>query len=219
MLGQTVYEGDNRDVLPTLADRSFELAFVDLPYGLNLGEWDKFLTGLDVFDQVRRLLVDGGVIYATCTAHILREMLDVMREPRIISWAKPNLPLRRHLKSWEWSTEYVLYEVVRGLGKKQEPRVFKKPAGEDGRDYWRIPVENGFLNPDGYRHPARKPVALLRRILEASTEEGDRVLDPFAGSGSTAVACASMGRRCGNMPPGPGSRSRSRTPELRRAPA
>lgn len=45
-------------------------------------------------------------------------------------------------------------------------------------------------------HPTAKPVALLEVMLRNSTKRGDLVLDPFAGSGSTLVACERLGRRC-----------------------
>lgn len=51
------------------------------------------------------------------------------------------------------------------------------------------PAKNGL-------HPTMKPPALLRRLLYHSTRPGDVVLDPFAGSGSTLVACEQLGRRC-----------------------
>ena len=44
-------------------------------------------------------------------------------------------------------------------------------------------------------HPNEKPVALLERLVEATTEPNDIVLDPFAGSGSTLAAAAKTGRR------------------------
>lgn len=44
------------------------------------------------------------------------------------------------------------------------------------------------------KHPAEKPVALLRRLVELVTPEGGAVVDPFAGSGSTGVACQLAGR-------------------------
>ncbi len=187
-MNQTLHRGDCMDFLPTIPDNSVHLAFIDLPYGLGIGAWDSVLSGLDAIELCRQKLVDGGSIYATCTAHILRPMLDQLNVRRIIAWGKPNLPLRKHLNEWEWSTEFVLWET------KGEPRVFHKPHGEDARDYWRIHVENGFLNPDGFKHPARKPVNLLRRIIQASTDEGDTVLDPFMGSGTTGVACVQTDR-------------------------
>lgn len=47
-----------------------------------------------------------------------------------------------------------------------------------------------------YRHPTQKPVALFSRALRNSTIRGERVLDPFIGSGTTIIACEQLGRRC-----------------------
>jgi len=60
-------------------------------------------------------------------------------------------------------------------------------------DVWEIP----FLNPKAKErtgYPTQKPVLLLERILEISTEPGDLVLDPFCGSGTTMVAAKILGR-------------------------
>ena len=45
-------------------------------------------------------------------------------------------------------------------------------------------------------HPTQKPVGLLRKIIPNSTKIGDIVYDPFLGSGSTAVSCEHLGRKC-----------------------
>jgi site-specific DNA-methyltransferase (adenine-specific)/modification methylase len=45
------------------------------------------------------------------------------------------------------------------------------------------------------RHPTEKPVDLVKHFLRLHTKPGDIVLDPFAGSGSTGVACVMTGRR------------------------
>lgn len=45
-------------------------------------------------------------------------------------------------------------------------------------------------------HPTQKPVSLLKRLIEIFTDEGDVVLDPVAGSGSTLRACAELNRSC-----------------------
>ena len=45
------------------------------------------------------------------------------------------------------------------------------------------------------KHPTQKPVALIERCILASTHEGDFVLDPFSGSGTTGVACLRTKRR------------------------
>jgi DNA modification methylase len=48
------------------------------------------------------------------------------------------------------------------------------------------------VNPE--YHPTQKPVAIIERIIESSTLKNDLVLDPFLGSGTTAVACKELGR-------------------------
>jgi site-specific DNA-methyltransferase (adenine-specific) len=61
-------------------------------------------------------------------------------------------------------------------------------------DVWEIP----FLNPKAKErtgYPTQKPILLLERIIEISTDEGDLVLDPFCGSGTTLVAANLLGRR------------------------
>lgn len=45
-------------------------------------------------------------------------------------------------------------------------------------------------------HPCEKPLPLIRHILDISTRPGDLILDPFAGSGTTPLACLKAGRRC-----------------------
>ena len=61
-------------------------------------------------------------------------------------------------------------------------------------DVWEIP----FLNPKAKErtgYPTQKPILLLDRIIEIATDEGDIVLDPFCGSGTTLVAAKMKGRR------------------------
>ena len=62
------------------------------------------------------------------------------------------------------------------------------------RDYWNIPALRGN-QPETVGYPTQKPVALLERIIKASSHEGDVVLDPFCGCGTTVHAAQSLGRR------------------------
>ncbi len=62
------------------------------------------------------------------------------------------------------------------------------------RDVWDIPaVINVSKERSGY--PTQKPLLLLRRVIEASSNADDLVLDPFCGSGTTLVAARQLGRR------------------------
>lgn len=57
-----------------------------------------------------------------------------------------------------------------------------------------IPAER--VSPSDRKHETEKPVNLLKQLVLFSTEEGEVVLDPFAGSGTTGVACAELNRNC-----------------------
>ncbi len=67
------------------------------------------------------------------------------------------------------------------------------PDGKLMDDVWRIPIVNP-LSRERTGYPTQKPEALLRRIVLASTNRGDLVLDPFCGSGTTAVVAQLTGR-------------------------
>jgi DNA modification methylase len=62
------------------------------------------------------------------------------------------------------------------------------------RDVWDIPALRGN-QPERVAYPTQKPLELLKRIIMASTDPGDLVLDPFAGSGTTLVAAEKLERR------------------------
>jgi site-specific DNA-methyltransferase (adenine-specific) len=59
--------------------------------------------------------------------------------------------------------------------------------------WWHTIVSPTGREKTGY--PTQKPVGIVRRMLQASTRPGDRVLDPFAGSGTLGAAAAELGRR------------------------
>ena len=66
--------------------------------------------------------------------------------------------------------------------------------GKYATNIWRIPSLKG-TSKEKAGHPSQKPLALVERLIAASTRPNDWVLDPFLGSGSTAVAAEALGRR------------------------
>ncbi len=79
-------------------------------------------------------------------------------------------------------------------GGAREERWRPNPLGARPRDVIEIPVlANGTAEKTA--HPTQKPVQLVRKFVLASSDEGDLVVDPFAGSGTTPVVCELTGRR------------------------
>jgi site-specific DNA-methyltransferase (adenine-specific) len=72
--------------------------------------------------------------------------------------------------------------------------VAERPEPGGAQVVWPLPTPGPREKLLG-RHPTQKPIALLERVIAASSAEGDLVLDPFAGSGTTGVAAVRAGRR------------------------
>jgi site-specific DNA-methyltransferase (adenine-specific) len=69
-----------------------------------------------------------------------------------------------------------------------------KKEGTQMRSVWSIPAPKNSEKEFG-KHPTQKPLALLKRVVSASTNESGIVLDPFCGSGTTGAACKCLGNR------------------------
>lgn len=86
---------------------------------------------------------------------------------------------------------------VKYPNQKKNGKLKCNPLGKNPTDVWQIPkVTSGQdrASPERTPHPAQFPVALIDRIVKASSNQGDVVLDPFMGSGSSAVAALRNGR-------------------------
>lgn len=80
------------------------------------------------------------------------------------------------------------------LDENGKPIIGKEKKGVPLSDVWNIP----FLNPKAKErtgYPTQKPILLLEQILKVATDEGDVVLDPFCGSGTTLVTADIMNRQ------------------------
>ena len=121
-----------------------------------------------------------------------------------ISWfkpnASPNLSCRMFTASHEtliWARtakkhKHVFNYQTMKQGDWHERDVIKK-ENKQMRSVWSIPLTKKSEKRHG-KHPTQKPEALLDRVILASSNEGDTVLDPFCGSGTTGVAALRHGR-------------------------
>lgn len=132
-------------------------------------------------------------------------------------WVKNSLVLGR--QDYQWIHEPCLYGWKPGASHyftddrslvtvmEQEPMDLSKLKKEELLDLVmrifdaKIPTtvirENRPTRSD--LHPTMKPVKLMARLISNSSQRGEIVLDPFGGSGSTLLACESLGRRCRTM--------------------
>jgi adenine-specific DNA-methyltransferase len=86
---------------------------------------------------------------------------------------------------------------VKYPNQKKNGKIKVNAAGKNPSDVWQFPkVTSGKNRASKERtaHPAQFPLAVIERILKASTNAGDLVLDPFIGSGSTAIASLALHR-------------------------
>ena len=86
------------------------------------------------------------------------------------------------------------YKEVFGSDRKKKYRYYKD-EGKTPYDWWVIPKITGRASMSQLAYPTQKPIALLERIIKASSNQGDVVLDPFCGSGTTLRAAKTLGRK------------------------
>ena len=175
------------------------------------GEWDKsqgWKQDLEFTEEwmaaCYRVLKPTGSIWVSGTMHYypIAGMALIKTGFRIlndITWEKPNPPPNLGRRTFTHSTELIYWAAKskRGARKKY---VFNYEAmknengGKQMKTVWQFRAPGRDEKQFG-RHPTQKPVALIERCIRASTNVGDLVLDPFAGSGSTGVAALNQGRR------------------------
>lgn len=180
----TLYHGDCLELLDTLDLSDVRLVLTDPPYGRNveLRSTNKHLTILnDHAPNVGQTLLDWAAerdLATVAFASPKQPWLGTWRQTLI--WDKgPAVGMGDTRRTWKPS--YELIQVARNtpLRGKRDGAVL------------RYPISSHFMR----EHPCRKPVGMLRYLIEQLTDPGDLVFDPFAGIGSTGVACQESGRR------------------------
>lgn len=213
--------GDTMDILNSL-DKKVDVIFADPPYFLSKGftmrakgrvkcfdkgKWDKVrpLSEVNDFNMkwlslCRNLLKDNGTIWVSGTYHNIYSVANCMVELgykilNVIVWCKPDAPLTLSDSHFNFSAEYIIW-----ARKYKDKRHFYNidlmtsiNGGKRMSDVWNIPT-TGLWEKTCGKHPTQKPLRLMYRIILSSTQEGDIVLDPFAGSCTTGIASNLLGR-------------------------
>ena len=215
--------GDCLQLLPQFPQNSIDMIFADPPYFLsnggitchagkmvsvNKGKWDvshgieenhKF--NLAWLSQCQQVLTKNGVIWVSGTAHVTFSIGFAMQQLGFkilndIIWFKPNASPNLSCRYFTHSTETVIWAAKTQRSKHTFNYELMKQLGngKQMRNLWEISPPQPKEKIHG-KHPTQKPLKLLERILLASTNEGDVVLDPFNGSGSTGVTALRLGRK------------------------
>ena len=153
-------------------------------------------------ERCHKLLKKDGAIWVSGTHHSILSAGFAMQKLgfRIINqltWAKPNPPpLFPSVKRMVCSTETFLWASKSAKSRHQyHGELAREIGGGKGlRDVWNLQSAKPSEKTLG-RHSCQKPIDLIKRIVELTSSPGDIVFDPFAGSGTTGVACALTGRR------------------------
>lgn len=180
------------------------------------GDWDKSKGFEDDYsfhskwlEACKRVLKPGGTIWVSGTYHSIYQCGYAIQKLKYhilndVAWFKPNAAPNLSCRFFTASHETLIwarkdkkakhtfnYEELKNGNWNGD---FLKKAGNQMRSVWAI----GTPKPDEKKfgkHPTQKPLDLLKRIVVASTNKGDVILDPFAGSSTTGIAAVMYGRK------------------------
>lgn len=217
-----LYQGDTIQVMCQL-DQQVDMIFADPPYFLSnggkkiqgtqmvsvdKGSWDKLdsLEQINSFnrkwiDACKVLLKDNGTIWVCGTFHNIYSVEMCLKEAgfqiiNIITWQKSDPTPTWGDLHFNFSSEYIIW--ARKNPKSRHYFNFELMKQMNGGvlmpDVWKLPTVGMWEKTCG-KHPTQKPLRLLYRIILASTQIGETILDPFAGSCTTGIAANLLDRK------------------------
>ena len=217
----TLIQGDCVETLSKFKF-GFDMVFADPPYFLSSGgisyqsgkvvcvdkgDWDKPTTpeDLDAFNlrwllAVREHMKDNATIWISGTHHnifsVQQQLLKLgFKILNVITWAKTNPPPNISCRYFTFSTEFIIW----ARKSPKVPHYFnydlmnKLNGDKQMTDVWQLPAIGKWEKSCG-KHPTQKPLAVLARLIQASTEPNAWILDPFSGSATTGIAANLLGR-------------------------
>lgn len=199
----TLHKGDCLELLKDIPDKSIDLVVTDPPYDIETNgagiykqedkQYVKELVGMkdgfseEILDELCRVMKKIN-IYLFCSQKQIIPLLDYFVKQKkcnwnLLSWHKSN-PVPACGNKYLTDTEFVLFFREKGV------RVHG--SFETKRTYWITPLNQ--TDKKKYGHPTVKPESIVRHLIVNSSLEGDTVLDPFMGSGTTGATCINTNR-------------------------
>ena len=196
-LNQKIILGDSIEVLPTLEKKSFDLLLSDPPYGMDFKSgWnnkekiqnDKIIDTITLFENVLKeslpLLKDDAHFYLFGNINFIGDIRPIIEKylnlKNILIWDRKVIGMG-DLKSYGNSYDVIYF----GYNK-----VWKDLNGTRDRDL----LSYSRIDPAKNIHPTEKPLDILEYLIKKSSNENDKILEPFAGGGSTLLACKKLNR-------------------------
>jgi DNA modification methylase len=206
-----LWHGDSRELLTSIADASVDLICTDPPYNLggystgniemswrkafnnDVAAWDQLAFDPAAWrDEFRRVLKPTGTIFAFTSYNLLgrwHEVFDPAFDTfQFVVWHKTNPPPKLRRAGFLNSCELIVACWDQG-------HTWNFTRQRDMHNFIEAPICAGRERVKDPVHPTQKPLRVLRQLIEWGSREGDLVLDPFMGVGSTGVAAAELGRR------------------------
>lgn len=160
--------------------------------GVDFGEWDKNFDLYDWIGKYSKILDKNGSFIIFCSYRFLSYICDALENNNIIvkdviKWVKSNPMPRNTNRRYVQDTEYAVWAVNRGA-----KWIFNKPDNLSYlRPEFKTPTVSGH---ERTIHPTQKSLELFKSLMEIHTNEGQTILDPFMGSGTTGVAALATNR-------------------------
>lgn len=218
-----LYQDDCISMLDNFPEESIDVIFADPPYFLsgdgitcsggemvsvNKGDWDTKMHIDDINDfnnqwlqKCQRVLKPNGTIWVSGTYHNIYSIGTILQQLDYkilnnITWFKSNPPPNLSCRYFTHSTETIIWASKTKKSKHYFNYDLMKEinGGKQMRDVWKFPVINKKEKIYG-NHPTQKPRKLLERIILASTNKNDLILDPFNGSGTTGIVANEYERK------------------------
>lgn len=181
-----LYQGDCLDVMSNFKDNEFNLCLTDPPYNVDLGydihednlSYEKYKTWCSSwFTELKR--ISDFILITPGRSNI--KMWYEIDEPRdMLLWVINNGMTRNHLYG------FLCWEPILAYGIPTNKKQGKKEL-----------YEASLTNQKSVgTHPCPKPLKLFTSLVKTFTNEGDKVLDCFMGSGTTMYSCQDLRRNC-----------------------
>ena len=216
--------GDSFEELKKIKKNTVDMIFADPPYFLsgngiscsggkmvsvNKGEWDKKI-GIEEKHQFNRewirlcydVLKDEGTIWISGTLHNIYSIGMALEQEGFkiinnITWRKLNPPPNISCRYFVHSTETILWakkDIKKAKHKFNYQLMRELNGGKQAKDVWESSLTKPSEKKCG-KHPTQKPMAILEKLILASTDKGDLILDPFNGSGTTGIVANKLKRK------------------------